>query len=636
MKMKIVTKCIMLYCAVVTLVLSFAFSAPRGSGKDSVAVPSRERPLEIPDDEYFPVSRDAMPRSQAYSISMPGFFSVQVNVDSLGQNIVGDAANEPTIAVDPNNLNRMAIGWRQFNTVTNNFRQAGYGYTTDGGHTWKFPGVIQPGIFRSDPVFDSDADGSFYYNSLTTSGSLYLCDVFKSTSGGAAWGTGTAAHGGDKQWMIIDKSGGIGNGNVYSDWTSNFSSCPPGFFTRSSNRNASYENCIVIPSDPYWGTLAVGPSGELYVCGVGGSGFVVAKSTTARDSSRAVSWDTTTSVNLDGQAVAFAGNSSPNPSGLHGQAWIAVDRSNGSTRGNVYVLCSVGRTSVADPLDVMFARSTNGGRTWSAPVRVNDDVSTTAWQWFGTMSVAPSGRIDVVWLDTRDNPGSINSSLYYTYSTNAGLTWSPNVRLSQSFDPHAGWPQQNKMGDYFHMVSDNTGASLAWAATFGGEQNVYYGRISYPFTGIEDQVGQPIPSSFSLSQNYPNPFSAGGGSAFGGNPTTTIRFSFPSQGISSAKGGQPAAANALRLAVGGSPRSADLGGAGEGSVVTLKVYDLLGREVATLVNEVKQPGTYTVQWDARLRSANSGGQASDVASGVYFYRLIAGEHTLQRKMLLLR
>src|SRR3954469_22447477 len=59
---------------------------------------------------------------------------VQVNVNSLGQDIVGDAANEPSIAVDPTNPNRMAIGWRQFNTISSNFRQAGV--ATNGGQTW--------------------------------------------------------------------------------------------------------------------------------------------------------------------------------------------------------------------------------------------------------------------------------------------------------------------------------------------------------------------------------------------------------------------------------------------------------------------------------------------------------------------
>lgn len=57
----------------------------------------------------------------------------------------------------------------------------------------------------------------------------------------------------------------------------------------------------------------------------------------------------------------------------------------------------------------------------------------------------------------------------------------------------------------------------------------------------------------------------------------------------------------------------------------VKVYDLLGREVATLMNEVKQAGVYSVRWDA-----------AGVASGVYFYRLIVGDNLLTRKMLLLQ
>ena len=94
------------------------------------------------------------------------FTSFQVNVDASGNNIVGDAANEPSITVDPTNLNRMAIGWRQFNSVTSNFRQGGYGYTTDGGTTWKFPGILENNVFRSDPVLGADEAGNFFYLSL--------------------------------------------------------------------------------------------------------------------------------------------------------------------------------------------------------------------------------------------------------------------------------------------------------------------------------------------------------------------------------------------------------------------------------------------------------------------------------------
>src|SRR4029453_13079506 len=97
-------------------------------------------------------------------ISQFGLFtSFQVNVDAGGNNILGDAANETSISVDPTDHNRMAIGWRQFNSVQSDFRQAGYGFTTDGGTTWTFPGVLQNNVFRSDPVTNSDMTGTFFY-----------------------------------------------------------------------------------------------------------------------------------------------------------------------------------------------------------------------------------------------------------------------------------------------------------------------------------------------------------------------------------------------------------------------------------------------------------------------------------------
>jgi hypothetical protein len=166
------------------------------------------------------------------------------------------------------------------------------------------------------------------------------------------------------------------------------------------------------------------------------------------------------------------------------------------------VLASVFRNSNFDPADVMFVRSSDGGVTWSAPIRINDDNSFTNTQWFGTMSVAPNGRIDVIWLDTRDGSGSDSSALYYSYSIDQGLTWSLNEKLSPNFDPHVGYPNQNKMGDYFDMVSDSNGAHLAWANTLNGEQDVYYSYIKPPFgTRIRANVNsknfkvRPVPST---------------------------------------------------------------------------------------------------------------------------------------------
>jgi hypothetical protein len=101
-------------------------------------------------------------------------------------------------------------------------------------------------------------------------------------------------------------------------------------------------------------------------------------------------------------------------------------------------------------------------------------------------------------------------------------------------------------------------------------------------TNVLTSVGNlaSLPLTFSLEQNYPNPF----------NPKTSISYQL----------------SAVRP-------------------VTLKVYDLLGREVAILVNEVQRPGAYTVQFDG-----------SNLASGVYYYRLVAGEFVQTKRLLLLK
>jgi len=189
------------------------------------------------------------------------FVSYQVNVDASGNNIIGDAANECTISVDPTNLSRMAIGWRQFDDVTSNFRQAGNGYTTDSGLTWTFPGVLQPGFFRSDPVTASDETGTFFYLSLRSSWPVqtFFCDdMWRSTNGGATWDLISGkqgAIGGDKQWFTIDKTGGPGHHFQYQSFDQ--SNCAGGLFNRSSDAGVTWETPVDIPNEPIFGTLDV-------------------------------------------------------------------------------------------------------------------------------------------------------------------------------------------------------------------------------------------------------------------------------------------------------------------------------------------------------------------------------------------
>jgi hypothetical protein len=105
------------------------------------------------------------------------------------------------------------------------------------------------------------------------------------------------------------------------------------------------------------------------------------------------------------------------------------------------------------------------------------------------------------------------------------------------------------------------------------------GVWKYQPSSVEKEEGT-LPKKFQLSQNYPNPF----------NPTTTIKFSIPSRDF-----------------------------------VSLKVYDLVGREVATLVNEQKEAGTYRVTFDAR-----------NLASGMYIYTLRTKNFSTSRKMILMK
>src|SRR4029077_9310867 len=96
--------------------------------------------------------------------------------------------------------------------------------------------------------------------------------------------------------------------------------------------------------------------------------------------------------------------------------------------------------------------------------RINDDrVNHAKWHWFGTLSVAPNGRIDVVWFDTRNATNNTMSQLFYSYSADGGRSWSPNVAISNSFNPFVGYPNQAKLGDYITSVSDNASASISYA-----------------------------------------------------------------------------------------------------------------------------------------------------------------------------
>ena len=140
----------------------------------------------------------------------------------------------------------------------------------------------------------------------------------------------------------------------------------------------------------------------------------------------------------------------------------------------------------------------------------------------------------------------------------------------------------------------NLGTSYYWRvrARNGGGFGSFSSARAFKtiLTSAVENLDGAIPREFALSQNYPNPF----------NPTTSFEFQVASSSTKS-------------------------GSASGGEFVTLKIFDILGREVATLVNEACPAGVYTVRWDA-----------SSLPSGVYFSRLQAGSFTASRTMTLMK
>ncbi len=399
----------------------------------------------------------------------------QVNVTEAQQNILGDAANEPSLAHDPTAPSRIAAGWRQFDTISSNFRQAGTAWSNDSGRTWH-ASTLDAGNFRSDPVLRATTDGRILYNSITGD---FLDWFFESVDGGQNWSEPYACFGGDKTWFAIDKSQGAGRNFLYLSWNNGGNNYSPSTFARSIDGGRTFGDLSPLPNQPAFGTNYVGPDGELYIFGspstTASASFFILKSV---DANNALVTPTFTSKTLSmGGTIRLNFSGSPNPGGLLGQSQVVVDTSDGPRRGWVYLIATVDPTGV-DSSDITFSRSTNGGVTFSAPVRINPEAAAaSSWQWFGTLGISPGGRLDVVYNST-DGTGNVNKSkMMYISSADGGTNWSAPLQVTDVFTTNIGYPAQNKIGDYYDMESDEMGISLIASATFTGGQDVYYIRI---------------------------------------------------------------------------------------------------------------------------------------------------------------
>ncbi|VAX20249.1 hypothetical protein MNBD_IGNAVI01-761 [hydrothermal vent metagenome] len=152
------------------------------------------------------------------------------------------------------------------------------------------------------------------------------------------------------------------------------------------------------------------------------------------------------------------------------------------------------------------------------------------------------------------------------------------------------WTKTFGFGESTIAVGSSVNQTSDGGYIIGGELAMLGSNFAYLIKTNADGIvtsllySSKIPETFSLYQNYPNPF----------NPSTTIKYSLPA--------GRQAFQN-----------------------VTLRVYDILGKEVATLVNETQQPGNYEIKFNA-----------GDLPSGIYLYKINIGNHIATRKMMLLK
>jgi len=188
-------------------------------------------------------------------------------------------------------------------------------------------------------------------------------------------------------------------------------------------------------------------------------------------------------------------------------------------------------------------------------------------------------------LDSNDNGhvvwGGPGNGIYYTFGSDT--SWSSPLDITDSSEVIC------LLAD---IGVDSTHLHVVWTKAIDRTRaEIYYS--SHKWSGVEPQSWRPFPKGYKLEQCYPNPL----------NPSTVIRYS---------------------LLVDRSAVSY------QRSAVSLKIYNILGEEVITLVDQEQRAGRYEVVWDGRNN------QGKEVANGVYLCRLKAGEFTAARKMVLLR
>ncbi len=518
-----------------------------------------------------------------YISTLAIIFSLSLNAQYQNirvSNISSTSPNEVAIAINPTNPLHL-VGGANLNFFYN---------STNGGLNWTQSTLTSTLGVWGDPCLVFDGFGNLYYSHLSnpTSGSwLDRIVVQKSTNGGVSWsdGVGVGLNGikdQDKEWMAVDMTNSQYRNNIYMSWTefdvygsTNTADSTRILFSRSTDNGTNWSttvrisdkggNCIDSDETVEGAVPAVGPNGEVYTSWSGPLGIMLDKSTNG-----GVTWGTDIFVTSQPGGWDFA---VPGIYRCNGMPVTACDISNSPYRGTVYIMWSDQRNGTNNT-DVFLIKSTDGGNSWGQTVRVNTDKG-IAHQFFPWMTIDQSnGYLYFIFYDRRDLSGS-STDVYVGRSTNGGETFT-NFRISaSSFTPSSS----KFFGDYTNIAASNGKIYPIWMRMDGTTMSVWMTTVTdSTTTGILDQTG--FPSEYFLSQNYPNPF----------NPYTNIEFRIVRSGYA-----------------------------------TLKVYDILGKEITTLIDQYIEPGKYDVLLDAK-----------SMQSGVYYYTLKTSDFVETKKLVLVK
>ncbi len=414
---------------------------------------------------------------ETFSAAVPGT-DVQVTLDTLPQ-------NEPSIAVSPANSSILAAGANDYRLAAIGFDAwAGIYISKNGGRTWSnglLPGyptgptsALSGFDAASDPALAFDLQGNLYYsgiafNRVGTGAKDGTVFVAKSTDSGSTFTVRIAALGSgntfnDKSYIAVDTTNSSFSGRVYVSWTQ-FKTTAKILFSFSSDGGNTFSTPRVVSNtNSNQGSIpAIGPNGEVYVAWTDNSNgrIKVAKSTNG---------------GVSFSSPVIAATPVPIPSPLPGSSFrtstfpaFTVD----PQTGTLYVAWNDYATGNSN---ILLARSVNGGLTFTSPVKINDDLTSND-QFFPWLK-SVDGRVSAVFYDRRLDSSNHNLDVFYTDSSDQGLTFSSNTRVTDtSFSPDVEFGGQF-IGDYIGLAVTKTDAYPVWTDTRNLDQDIFTDRIA--------------------------------------------------------------------------------------------------------------------------------------------------------------